>query len=142
MNPGKGAWVTADGIAMAWDPARRLVRWRVTEPELVGTGKQASWMVETWRGWTGASEPFRILADCAGMASSDPVWRAILSDYLRANSRRVAIAWFNPTPVLRVMVEMFLVGTPALDGAVFSSESEAWAWLTTRRSDSWPRMSR
>jgi hypothetical protein len=120
---------------MTWDPARRLVLWRVIEPKLAGTGKHARWMVERWDDWTGTSEPYAILVDCRGMASTDALWRATLHDYIKTNRHRVVIAWFNASAMIRVTLEMFLVGTHAVDAAVFNSESDARAWLM-RRSDS------
>jgi hypothetical protein len=115
---------------LCWEPETKLVRMSFTSAVGKATAEQARMCVEQIDRWTaGKLDKFGMLVDCANIAATDPGWRATLNDYFRSASARVSVAWFNTSPLIKLMTEMFVVGTRAIDGKVCSSESEARAWL-------------
>ena len=96
--------------------------------------EQASMFRDQVERWTaGKLDRFGMLVDCANITDTDPGWRATLNDYFRSAPARVWVAWINTSPLVKLMVEMFVVGTRAVEGKVCSSESEARAWLAQQR---------
>lgn len=75
--------------------------------------------------------PFGVLGDARHMVGVDEGYRAATSACFRRRRDACVIAVYNLGPVLRVITEMFRIGTGTQLKA-FATEPEARAWLRTR----------
>lgn len=125
------------GIRLQWVPATRMVLMTIA-PGLPGTrltADDAAWVLEHVKRWTeaGSGAPYAALVDCRGLTNTDPGWRAALNDFYKSLPRgQVTVAWYNLSPLVRIMAEMSAVVAQGIDGKAFHSESEARAWLRKR----------
>lgn len=125
-----------DGVELTWSAPERLIRIKVTEPNWIGTGKRAEEIINQIKEWTrGLTGRYRLLVNCAQLASVDASWRAVFYRHFRTESPRVYVAWFHASPFMKVIITMFIMAirfqTP-FEGQVFESEPQARAWLQQR----------
>jgi hypothetical protein len=123
-------------IELSRDPAHpHLVRVRFLR-KMVGTGEAAQAMLAVFELWIRETPGrFGIWIDCANITSTEPAWRAVLAEFCRKESGRLVLAWYNASPFIVVLVNMFIVAArfhTSFDGKVFRTEAEASAWLSSK----------
>ena len=120
--------VSTDAMVVTWHRAARLASIRYT-PGASLAGAEASVLIEALRGWLGATrEPFAILADAKGVRNADAAYRATTTKFYKEYRDELYIALFNIGPLIRVMAEMFRIGS-GLQVKAFGNEEDARAWL-------------
>src|SRR5690242_14151461 len=123
---------TQRGVEMTWDPSASVVRMRFVREIPRGSGAQARDFVTQIQAWSRGRERIGILVDCDRIHDADANWRMAVNEHFRDPPVRAAVAWYNATPFIRVMLEMFLVGARGVDGGIFQTEAEARAFLGRR----------
>jgi hypothetical protein len=73
-------------------------------------------------------EPFALLADAYGVSGADTEYRAKTTQFFRQHRDGLYIALFNIGPLIRVLTEMFRIGS-GLHVKAFNNAAEARAWL-------------
>ena len=130
MVSDEGEHWRSNGIELTWWPAKALMEMRFVQTGMHATGADAKTFVDQVERWTGSrTEGFGMLVDCMQIVNSDPAWRAVLNEYFRDRGPSLRVAWFNTTIPVRVMVEMFVLATPRVQGKVFAHEADARAFL-------------
>jgi hypothetical protein len=128
MTTGAGTQVTSATTTLSWDAAARVVAVRY-QPHTTLAANDGVFLVEALAGWVGSEpSPFAVLADASGVSSTDAAYRATASDFFRRHRDVAFIALFNMKPAVRILTEMFRIGTGIpLKG--FSDEANARSWL-------------
>ncbi|HVM44887.1 MAG TPA: STAS/SEC14 domain-containing protein [Candidatus Thermoplasmatota archaeon] len=114
-------------VHLAWEPELRLARMSFRGPRAAVDETEARVCVEALQRWAG-DEPFRLLVDCTGLRDAHAGWRAVFADFFRRRGFDVRLAWFNMSPLISIMVQMF-VRASAVKGRGFRTEEDARAWL-------------
>jgi hypothetical protein len=126
-----GETVTSDSTEIRWDPSSRVAFVRYTADASLAAIDGAV-LVDALTGWIGSSgEPFAVLADGSGLRGTNSEYRAKAGNFFRQHRATAFIALINLGPVIRVVVEMFRVGT-GIQLKTFASEAEARSWLRTK----------
>lgn len=116
------------GLAIGWDPDARLLSLRVVADESPMTPLEAGRLRATLRDWVGYDEPYRVLADCSRMRSTNHSLRSFFTSFFHEHTPGVHVAAHGLSPTL--VFFMGLVKDPfKLHARVFASEDEARAWL-------------
>jgi len=127
MTPVK---LTSASSEISWEPETRLARVRYT-PGATLTLKDSDFLVQALTGWIGAEgEPFAVLAYASGLRGTDAEYRAKTSAFFRRYRDIGYIALIDVGPVIRIVVELFRVGT-GIQLKTFTSEAAAHEWLRT-----------
>jgi hypothetical protein len=120
--------VTSGTIEVTWDAESRLATIRFGG-EVAITGRDAEILVKALTEWIGDdTRPFALLGDARGIQGVDAEYRAAWSRFFRVHRDRACVAFFNLTPVIRIIAEMFRVAT-GLQLKAFAEEAEARSWL-------------
>ena len=115
-------------MEIAWHSESRVASIRYA-PDTNLTGKEARVLIDALGGWIGdAPEPFAILADATGVRGADAEYRAMTTAFYRQHRERIYIALMNIGPLIRVLAELFRVGS-GLPVKAFAGEAEARLWL-------------
>jgi hypothetical protein len=120
--------VTRGTIALTWDADSRVATLRFDGHTQL-TGPDARFLTKALGNWAcGTAEPFAMLFDGSQLASADAENRAVSGKFWREHRDRSHIAMFNVGPVMRVVTEMFRLGT-GVHVKGFADEATARAWL-------------
>lgn len=113
---------------MTWDPGARLAHILFTAPT-EARGEDAALLVAAISDWVGTEgRPFGILGDGGKLGRLDAAYRATWGRFFKDHRRDSHLAFYNMTPLVRVVAEMFRIGT-GLDMRAFATEEEARSWL-------------
>jgi hypothetical protein len=94
--------------------------------------KDGDFLADALSGWIGGGgEPFAVFADAAGLHATDAAYRAKASGFFRQHRDTAFIALINLGPVIRVVVELFRVGT-GIQLKTFADEAGARSWFRTK----------
>jgi hypothetical protein len=116
---------------ITWSPGERLAGVRYT-PGTTLKGEDGDFLVEALTGWIGGNrEPFAVLADAAGLHTTDAEYRTRASGFFRQHRDTAFIALINLGPIIHVVVELFRVGT-GIQLKTFASEAAARSWLRSK----------
>jgi hypothetical protein len=119
---------TNGAMEINWDSASRLALIRFPANTTL-TGRDAEFLIEALRSWIGVEhKPFAILADATGVRGADAEYRANTTKFYRQYRNELFIALVNVGPFVRVLAEMFRVGS-GLQVKAFAGKAEARAWL-------------
>jgi hypothetical protein len=128
VNTGRGDAVASDTTEIRWDENSRLASVRYTEGASL-TGPDGPFLVNALTTWIGTEKkPFGVLADAKGLRGTSAEYRASASRFFREHRDTASIALFNAGPVIRVVVEMFRIGT-GVQLKTFADEAAARSWL-------------
>lgn len=118
-------------MKFAWEPASRVVTvW--CKPAATLTGDDGRVLVEALTRWVRDDDrPFALLVDVEGVAGTNAAYRATARPFFVANRERVFVAVLHMGRVVRVIAEMFRVGT-GIQLKGFDDEVSARAWLRSR----------
>jgi hypothetical protein len=120
--------IVTQTMELVWCPESRLALVRYA-PDVTLTRSDGAVLVDALTGWiAGSGAPFGVLADAAGVSATDAEYRARASRFFWQHRDDAFIALFNVGPVIRVVVEMFRVGT-GVPLKTFLDERAARAWL-------------
>lgn len=123
--------VTYGSVDLRWSDATRVAVVRYA-PGTRLTGPDGTILVDTLTAWIGsASAPFAVLAHAGGVASADAAYRARIGVFFRRHRATAHIAVVGVGPVLRVLAELFRVGT-GIELRCLADERSARGWLQTR----------
>ena len=123
--------VTRNCIEMRWSAASRIADIRYA-PGTRLTGPDGTVLVDTMTAWIGSSSaPFAVLAYAAGVASADAAYRSRIGVFFRQHRANAHIAVVEVGPVLRMLAELFRIGT-GIELRCFADEQSARAWLQTK----------
>ncbi len=110
-----------------WHPKSRLASVSYSAGATL-TASDGTMLINALTGWIGdAKQPFGVLADAKGLGGTDGDYRAQVGDYFKQH-KEAYIALINMGPVIRVVVEMFRIGT-GVSLKAFATEAQARAWL-------------
>jgi hypothetical protein len=113
---------------ISWDHETRVATVRCARGSTL-TGEDGATLVEALAGWIGPGpEPFALLAFTGGVRGTDAQYRARARVFFSAHREHAFIAAVEMGPVIRVIAEMFRMGT-GLQLKGFAHETEARAWL-------------
>ena len=115
------------GARISWDPELRLLCGRFDE-RWSPTATGAEELRRTLRAWTGASEPYRMLADCGHVTRIPVVWQLEWAAHFREDRHRMKLAVLDLPLVMLPILEM-VRATSGASIRTFRSETEALAWL-------------
>jgi len=116
---------------LSWSHEQRLACVRYT-PGATLALKDGDFLVTALGGWIGdAGEPFAVLAYASGLRGTDAEYRAKASGFFRQYRDTGFIALIDVGPVIRVVVELFRVGT-GIQLKTFASEADALGWLRSK----------
>jgi hypothetical protein len=86
-------------------------------------------LIEALGGWIGTGgQPFAILADAKGVRGADAEYRAKTTTFYKQHRDQIYIALFNIGPLIRVVTEMFRIGS-GLRVKAFADGGKAREWL-------------
>jgi hypothetical protein len=120
--------ITIGAIEMMWDAEARLAVLRF-ERDIRVTGQDALALVAALTGWIGTDgKPFALLGDGGRLSGLDAEYRSVWQKFFRQHREDSFLAFFNMGPVIRIVAEMFRIGT-GLRLKAFEGEGEARAWL-------------
>jgi hypothetical protein len=120
--------VTSGSMELAWAPEVRLAAVRFG-PNTIVNGEQGSVLVASLAEWIGSEErPFALLADTTGVRGADAEYRVKTSGFFKHHRDTAIIAITHLGPVIRIVAEMFRIGT-GIRLKAFAEEAEARAWL-------------
>lgn len=120
-----------DSTEITWDPESRLAVVRYPR-ETVITVENGALLVRVLTEWIGPDPaPFGVLADGVGVRGTDAHYRALAGNFYRKHRAVVSVALFNLRPALRILAEMFRIGTGA-PFRCFADEASAREWLRQR----------
>lgn len=119
--------VETGDVRLTWDPTLGVARMSFTGPS--AREQDARVCIDALRRWSGDS-PLDVLVDCTNIRDTEPGWRASFAEYFRHERPDVRLAWFNMSPLISMMVQMF-IRAAGVKGKGFRSEAEARAWLGT-----------
>jgi len=123
-----GDTVKSGSTEIRWNPVSRVAFVRYSAGASLGR-VDGPFLVDALTGWIGSKgEPFSVLADGAGLRATDAEYRAHVSRFFRRHRHTACIALINLGPVLRVVVEMFGIGT-GIPLKTFADEEAARSWL-------------
>jgi hypothetical protein len=127
--------VRSASTEITWERAARIAVVRYA-PDTTLTAADGAFLVDALTGWIGAEgEPFDVLADGTGVRGTDAAYRSKASAFFKGHRDTARIAMMNMSPFLRLLVDMFRIGTGIpLKG--FADEPAARAWLATRSTTS------
>lgn len=112
---------------ITWEPTIRLARVRYTEGSTLAAG-DATLLIDALQEWIGAdAQPFGVLADARGLKGTNADYRARVGDYFKQH-HEARIALINMGAVIRIVVEMFRIGT-GVSLKAFIDERAAREWL-------------
>jgi hypothetical protein len=113
---------------IAWHPSSRIATIRCTAGAMVD-GEDGRVLVEALTAWVGPRPvPFAVIADATGVPGTDAEYRSTVREFFARHRDHAYIALVNMGPVLRVIAEMFRIGSGVqLRG--FASDDEARQWL-------------
>ena len=122
------AAVANDSAEIRWNADSRIAHVRYsTGSKLVAA--DGPFLVDTLTAWIGTrGEPFAVLADAAGLRSTDAEYRASVSGFFKRHRASAYVALLDAAPLIQVVVDLFRVGT-GVQLKSFSSEEGARAWL-------------
>lgn len=125
--------ITSPSTEITWQPEARVASVRYTTGAYLTAG-DGDFLVDALVGWIGkASEPFGVLADASGLGGTNADYRAKASAFFREQRHAASIALFNMGPAIRVLTEMFRIGT-GVPLKAFADEEAARTWLRQRAS--------
>ena len=121
---------TSAASEVSWDPRSRVALVRYTDGAIL-TEADGVFLVEALESWIGtAGELFAVLADGAGLRGTEAAYRAFVSRFFRQHRGDARIALINLGPVIRVVVDLFRLGT-GVHLKSFGDEGAARSWLRT-----------
>lgn len=101
-------------------------------PGVTVSGSDGRVLIDALARWVGEEPaPFAVLADATGVPGTDAEYRSMVSSFFVGHRDRSYIALVNVGPVLRVVAEMFRIGS-GVPVKGFPTEAEARAWLRGR----------
>lgn len=119
--------VNVGDVGLAWDPASRIVAMRFLRPRAEADEDMAEGCTRALGEWAG-ERPLSLLVDCGQLRNATAGWRASFAQFFRSRGYRDRVAWYTMTPLISMMVGMF-VRASGIEGRGFPSEAEARAWL-------------
>jgi hypothetical protein len=123
--------VANESMEITWDAGARLAVVRYARGSNL-TGRDGVVMVEALKDWIGPDPKlFGVLADAGGLGGTDAEYRTTAGDFFRQHRDVACIALFNMGPAIRILTEMFRLGT-GVQLKAFADEPAARAWLRTR----------
>jgi hypothetical protein len=120
------AVLTTSSFVASWNPDRRFLDLLFSTPD-VG-GDDAEQLIRAVREWVGLEQQFAVLVDCSVVRGVDSAYRRRSWEFLRFCRPRARIATYGAAPVLRVLIDMFRVGT-GVELRSFPDTRAARAWL-------------
>ena len=114
-----------DGVAFDWYPKARIVDWTFRAPTV--TEEHAS-ALEKMKACVGDVAPYTIVIDCTALTFATSGYRRRALPVFAADKERLQFLVFGFTPVIRVMVDMFM-RVAGLDGGCFPSRAAIFAHL-------------
>jgi hypothetical protein len=126
-----GCTVTSDSTTITWHPGSRVAVVRYTAGASL-VAADGAFLADALTGWIGTEgKPFAVLADGTGLRGTDAEYRASAHGFFRRHRSTSCIALIHLGPVIRIVVEMFRLGT-GIQLKEFASEDAARAWLRTK----------
>jgi len=96
------------------------------------TAEDGTFLIDFLNRFIGTNgEPFAVLADAHGLGGTDAAYRATASGFFHRHRAEACIALFNMGPAIRILTEMFRIGT-GVQLKAFADEPAARSWLRTR----------
>jgi hypothetical protein len=128
LDAGALVTVTSGAMVLTWSAAPRLLELRF-EQDSPATRQHGVVLVDLLtRSLGDDGRPFALLCDGARVTGLDVEYRAVTSKFFRQHRERCLIAAYNLGPIVRIIAEMFRIGTGTrVQG--FAQEAEARAWL-------------
>jgi hypothetical protein len=127
----QGDSVASDSTQIRWDAASRIASVRYTAGVSL-TGPDGPFLVDALTKWIGVTgEAFAVLADARGLRSTDAAYRAASGNFFKQHRATAYVALTNVGPVIRVVVEMFRLGT-GIQLKTFADEGAARGWLRSK----------
>ena len=119
-------------VQLHWLPAARLAQVRFASGALLTVANAGELFTDTLSEWIGSNPaPFGVLIDAGGVAGVELDYRARLSRFFSQHRRAASIAVFGMSPPMRVLAELFQLGT-GVPLRTFADEAAARAWLRQR----------
>jgi hypothetical protein len=123
-----GDTVTNGSMEIRWDLPSRIAFVRYV-PGAVLTAADGAVLVDALSVWIGTTgEAFAVLADGKGLGGTSAPYRAHVSRFFRQHRDTARIALINLGPVIRIVVDMFRLGT-GVQLKSFGDEIAARSWL-------------
>jgi len=115
-------------MEMTWHPESRLAVLQFA-PDITLGAKEGALLVDSLTGWIGTEHRvFGLLADTKGVRGADSEYRVKTRDFFKAHRDSACVAVTGMGPVIRVVAEMFRVGT-GIQLKGFADEASARTWL-------------
>jgi hypothetical protein len=123
--------VTSASTKISWHPESHLAAVRYAAGAHL-TASDGAFLVDALTSWIGANaEPFAVLANASGLGGTDAAYRARASRFFREHRDIAVIALFNVSAPIRILTEMFRIGT-GVELKAFPDERDARSWLRTK----------
>jgi hypothetical protein len=115
-------------MEMTWHPNSRLAVLQFAPGIHLGA-KEGALLVDTLAGWIATDgKAFGLLADTKGVRGAASEYRVKTRDFFKLHRDSVHVAVTGMGPVIRVVSEMFRIGT-GIQLKGFADEASARAWL-------------
>jgi hypothetical protein len=123
-----GTHVAGESMEMTWHPESRLAVLQFA-PGITLGAKEGALLVDSLTGWIGTEhKAFGLLADTRGVHGADSEYRVKTRDFFKLYRDSACVAVTGMGPVIRVVAEMFRIGT-GIQLKGFADEASARAWL-------------
>jgi hypothetical protein len=118
-------------FSITWDPKERFATMLLCGTDLGGEDARAiiealQERIATGGGW-GAGH-IRVLGSATDVVTTSAPWRALWARFFREHARTMSMAIVVGSPINRIMIHMYAIGTGTRVKA-FAREEEARAWL-------------
>lgn len=114
-------------LELCWDPSTRLGFIRQSSD---ANGTEARRLIAELNGRIGNDgQPFGVLVDATAVRTTNAEWRGEWSVFFRAHRGDCFLSIFGANAVIRVVIELFAVGT-RIRMKAHEQEEAARAWLT------------
>ncbi len=120
--------ITCGAVELSWSASSRLLEVRFPHA-CRATRQEGAALVDILTQSIGTEgQLFGVLADAANVSGLDREYRLVTGDFFEQHRRDCLIAPYHMGAVIRVVAEMFRIGTGTRVKA-FAAEAEARAWL-------------
>lgn len=123
--------VTVGSAEMDWDADSRVAILRFTGETHAGR-QEAVLLVEALTRWIGTEgKTFGLLGDGGKLSGVDSEYRSVWGAFFKQHRGDSFTAFYNMSPVVRIVAEMFRIGT-GVQMKAFADEMHARSWLRKR----------